>query len=112
MAFNRSAAHLHSSCYSLPCCWSEPVSQHRSEVSLRLRVEIANLVSAGKTDREILDHYMRIYGSRILIEPEGATRVWLYFIPAVVIAAGIMFVVWVIRNLLERRFASSDNHGL
>lgn len=85
-----------------PCCWAETVSVHRSEIAAQMRAEIQKFVAQGKTDREILDHYKGIHGARILIEPEGALRVWVHFIPAVAIAAGLGLVVFVIKRLMRR----------
>jgi cytochrome c-type biogenesis protein CcmH/NrfF len=81
-----------------PCCWSEAVSTHRSEIALEMRAEIAQFVAQGQSDREILDHYKKLHGARILIEPEGAARWWVYLIPTVVSVAGGILVVGVIRR--------------
>lgn len=83
-----------------PCCWSETVSVHRSEVALEMRLEVEKFVAGGKSDREILDHYKGIHGARILIEPEGQARWWVYFIPTLAAIAGLGLVVWIIRRLL------------
>jgi cytochrome c-type biogenesis protein CcmH/NrfF len=85
-----------------PCCWAEPVSVHRSEVAQKIRLEIPKMVSSGMTDREILDYYTREYGARILIEPEGALRLWVYIIPIVASVLGLGLVALVIRRLLHR----------
>jgi len=47
-------------CNSLvaPCCWREPVSIHRSPESLEVRGQAAELIAAGKSDREILDEFI------------------------------------------------------
>ncbi len=86
-----------------PCCWAEPVSVHRSEIAMQMRMEIEQAVVQGMTDREILDRYKGIYGARILTEPEGAAHVWVYFIPALAAAAGLALVVFFIRRLLARQ---------
>jgi len=86
-----------------PCCWAEPVSVHRSDIAMQMRMEIENSVAQGLTDREILDHYKGIYGARILTEPEGAARLWAYFVPVLAAAAGLVLVVFVIRRLVARQ---------
>ncbi|MBI4876481.1 MAG: cytochrome c-type biogenesis protein CcmH [Acidobacteria bacterium] len=86
-----------------PCCWSEPISAHRSEVALEMRAEVNRMVAAGKSDREILDHYKSRYGMRILIVPEGERSFWMYVIPPVAALAGLGWVVWVLRRWLRRR---------
>jgi cytochrome c-type biogenesis protein CcmH/NrfF len=86
-----------------PCCWAEPVSVHRSEIALEMRLEIERFVAEGRTDREILDHYKGLHGTRILIEPEGLARWWVYFIPSLAAALGLALVVIIIRRLLRAR---------
>ena len=84
-----------------PCCWSESVAMHRSEIAAEMRAEIARMVQEGRTDREILDFYKARYGARILMEPEGQLRLWAYTIPAVATAAGLALVVWMIRRMIR-----------
>jgi cytochrome c-type biogenesis protein CcmH/NrfF len=86
-----------------PCCWAEPVSVHRSEIAMQMRMEIEQAVVQGQTDRQILDHYKGIYGARILTEPEGAAHWWVYFIPTVAAIAGLVLVVFIIRRLLAHQ---------
>ncbi len=81
-----------------PCCYSEPVAEHRSEISLKMRDEIREMVAAGKTNREILDHYKAQYGMRILVEPEGTLSVWLNVIPVVILVGGLAAVVLILRR--------------
>jgi cytochrome c-type biogenesis protein CcmH len=97
-AQERRVRHLEESLLA-PCCWAETVAVHRSEIALQMRQEIAHFVQAGKSDREILDHYKSLHGTRILIEPEGTARLWVYFIPVAAAAAGLALVVFVIRRL-------------
>lgn len=89
-------------CSSLvaPCCWREPVSIHRSPESLEVRDQVAELIAAGKSDREILDELISRYGARVLIEPEGVRSRWLYLMPIAALALGIF---WAARFLARRR---------
>jgi cytochrome c-type biogenesis protein CcmH/NrfF len=92
-----------------PCCWAEPVSVHRSEVALEMRLEIEKFVDTGRSDREILDHFKKIHGARILIEPDGQARWWVYFIPALALVAGLALVLWLIRRLIRTGTDSSSS---
>ncbi|MCW5978023.1 MAG: cytochrome c-type biogenesis protein CcmH [Bryobacteraceae bacterium] len=82
-----------------PCCWSESVALHRSETAAAMRAEIETMVKVGKSDREILDHFIGRYGQRVLAEPEGYNRVFVYLIPAAAALAGLFVTVLVIRRL-------------
>ena len=84
-----------------PCCWSESVAMHRSEVAAEMRAEIARMVNEGRSDREILDFYKAKYGTRILMEPEGQLRLWAYTIPIVASILGLALVVWIIRRMVK-----------
>ena len=86
-----------------PCCWSEPVATHGSEVALEMRAEINRLVAEGKSDREILDYYKNRYGMRILIEPEGGRSFWMHLVPPIVILAGCGWVIFLIHRWIKRR---------
>lgn len=82
-----------------PCCYSEPVSRHRSEIALQMKVEIARWVREGKSDREILDTYKQRYGARVLVEPEGARWWWMHIIPWIAVLLGLAFTVWLLRRM-------------
>lgn len=85
-----------------PCCWREAVSVHQSRAAQSVREQIAAAVAAGEPDEAIIDTLVRRHGKRILREPEGSSRQWLYWIPLGAIAAA---VVWLARRL--RRAAVS-----
>ncbi len=89
-----------------PCCWSESVASHRSEIAAAMRAEISRMVSEGKSDREILDYYKAKYGARVLMEPEGELRLWAYTVPVIATLAGLAIVSWIIRRMLHQQPAA------
>lgn len=91
-----------------PCCWSEPVATHRSEIALSIKAEIERLVREGRTDREIIDLYKSRYGMRILVEPEGSQWWVMNVVPVVMTILGAIVVVLVIRRMLRPIPASSQ----
>ena len=90
-----------------PCCWSEPIAFHRSQVALDMKLEVRQMVEQGQTDREILDYYIAEYGPRILIEPEGTLATWMNVVPVIAVAFGLVVVVLVIRRLARPPLPSS-----
>jgi cytochrome c-type biogenesis protein CcmH len=79
-----------------PCCWSQPVSQHYSEVSEKIRKEVREMVAAGKSRDEILDHYVSEYGERILATPRPrGFNVMAYVLPwaALILGAWLLFAL-------------------
>ncbi|MGP8248060.1 MAG: cytochrome c-type biogenesis protein CcmH [Bryobacteraceae bacterium] len=79
-----------------PCCYTEPVSRHQSEVAVKMRIEIANWVAAGKTDQEILDTYVRQYGSRVLVGPRTAPGWWTPWVPWLALIFAVVFGIWLL----------------
>ncbi|MFH1853024.1 MAG: cytochrome c-type biogenesis protein CcmH [Candidatus Neomarinimicrobiota bacterium] len=49
-----------------PCCWSGTVYDHGHS---QLEREIRQMVEDGRTKKEIMDHYVKQYGERILASP-------------------------------------------
>jgi cytochrome c-type biogenesis protein CcmH len=79
-----------------PCCWSQPVSQHYSEVAEQIRNEVSAMVAAGKGRDEILDYFVSKYGERILATPRPkGFNTTVYILPwaALVVGAGLLFVL-------------------
>lgn len=74
-----------------------------------MRREITQMVLEGRSDREIRDYYVGLYGQRVLAEPEGPKRVMLYGIPVTVTVVGILFVLAFLRKALQSRFEVSSS---
>ena len=81
-----------------PCCYTEPVAIHQSEIAVKMRLEIARWVAMGKSDREILDTYVGLYGSEVLVDPRTVPRGWWPFFPWLVLILGMFLAVWLLRR--------------
>jgi cytochrome c-type biogenesis protein CcmH/NrfF len=81
-----------------PCCYTEPVAIHQSEIAVKMRLEIAKWVAAGRSDREITDTYVGLYGSKVLVDPRTAPRGWTPFLPWLVLILGVFLVVWLLKR--------------
>jgi len=83
-----------------PCCWSQPVSQHDSEIAHQIRHEVSEMVSAGKSRDEILNFYVAAYGERILVAPRATGfNLLAYILPWVALIAGVWFVVALLKKM-------------
>jgi cytochrome c-type biogenesis protein CcmH len=72
-----------------PCCMSGTVADHGSGIAIQMRREIRTMLGEGKTEREILDHYIAQHGPQILAVPEAkgfSLVAWL--LPFVLLVAG------------------------
>jgi cytochrome c-type biogenesis protein CcmH/NrfF len=64
-----------------PCCYTENVGQHQSEIAVQMRVQIAKWVEQGRTDEEILNTYAERYGAKVLVDPNTIPRGWTLVVP-------------------------------
>jgi cytochrome c-type biogenesis protein CcmH len=79
-----------------PCCWTQPVSQHPSEVSEKIRKEVKDMVAAGKSRDEILDYYVAQYGERSLASPRWKVA---YILPWLALALGGLLLIILLKKL-------------
>jgi cytochrome c-type biogenesis protein CcmH len=93
-----------------PCCWSQTVSQHYSEVSEQIRQEVRAMVAAGKSRDEILDYYVAKYGERILATPraKGFNRM-VYILPWAALVLGAWLLIVLLRKQRQPEFAAVPN---
>jgi cytochrome c-type biogenesis protein CcmH len=83
-----------------PCCWSQPVSQHDSEISQQIRNEVSAMVAAGKSRDEILDIYIARYGERILVTPRAkGFNTLVYILPWAALPLGAWALILLLRKL-------------
>ncbi len=82
-----------------PCCWSQPVSEHDSEVAQQIRTEVASMVASGKSRDEILNVFVARYGERILATPRAkGFNTLVYLLPWAALPIGL----WILFLLLKK----------
>lgn len=88
-----------------PCCGANTVREHDSGAAMQMRAEIRQMLADGKTEKEILDHFVGIYGEKILALPEArGFNLLAYLIPAGFLIFGALFLA-----LALRRWRSQPN---
>lgn len=86
-----------------PCCWSQPVAQHYSREADAMRVEIRRLLAEGKTPRQVLEHYVSVYGERILASPRArGFNLTAYLLPYLSLGAGLIVLLVIMKKLRAR----------
>src|ERR1700724_3351319 len=85
-----------------PCCWHEHLAVHNSPAADEMRAEIAALIASGRTETEIVDHYVARYGERILREPRGQGWLWLTLTPVFVLGCASA-QLWRFLSRVKRR---------
>lgn len=86
-----------------PCCWTQTLDIHESEVSTNLRVEIRRRLLSGEAADAIENDLVSRYGERLRAVPKGKslTGMGVYVSIAVVLSglgAAAMLVRWVKRG--------------
>src|SRR5579871_205126 len=64
-----------------PCCYTQSIAEHGSDVAVRMRAEVTQMVADGKSEDEIIGHYRAVYGDRVLIIPDGFAGKILFTLP-------------------------------
>ena len=77
-----------------PCCYTETVGQHQSEIAVQMRVEIAKWVEQDRTDEEILDTYAARYGAKVLVDPNTIPNGWTLVVPWAAAGLGALGAAW------------------
>jgi len=54
-----------------PCCWTQTVDVHESEVASKMRGQIHTMLVAGKSADEIEDYFAAEYGEAVRAVPKG-----------------------------------------
>jgi cytochrome c-type biogenesis protein CcmH len=89
-----------------PCCWTQSVELHSSPAADQLRLDIVGMIKQRQSDRQILDWFIKQYGERILIEPEGVKSVVLTTVPIVLLAGGLAGLGWFLLRLRKPTVAA------
>jgi cytochrome c-type biogenesis protein CcmH/NrfF len=94
-----------------PCCYDEPVSRHQSEIAVKMRMEIARWVAAGKSDEEIIGTYVQMYGDKVLLDPRTIPAPWTMWIPWLSVIAGAGFAAWLLKRWSAKRPVAATPAG-
>lgn len=94
-----------------PLCQNQNLTDSNSKISVDLRREVARLIQEGKTDDEIKQHMVSLYGDFILYKPpvQNNTLV-LWFGP--IVMAGVALLIFSIIIFNRSRLAANSENGL
>jgi cytochrome c-type biogenesis protein CcmH len=76
-----------------PVCQGGSVADSPSDTAIAIREQIDEMVADGRTDEEILDHYVARYGRWVLLRPPAAGNTLLIWLLPGLVAAGGAIVV-------------------
>lgn len=79
-----------------PCCWSGTINDHGHS---ELEQEIQSMVESGQTKDQIMNHYVRIYGERILAIPVAqGFNIMAWLAPIIIAIIGITFLALYLKS--------------
>jgi cytochrome c-type biogenesis protein CcmH/NrfF len=91
-----------------PCCFAQTVAHHHSPVAEQIKKQIRHRLAQGATAEEIINEYVRVYGERILAEPQArGFNLLAYLLPPLAIVGGLGSVF-----LFLRQWRPSGAHDL
>lgn len=80
-------------------CQNEALADSNVSLAADLRLEIHNLLQAGKSDEQIRDYMVARYSEFILFRPRMSLRnAWLWAAPGLMLIAGILIALRVMRR--------------
>jgi len=75
-------------------CQNQNIAESNADLAKDLRLEIYTMLSAGKTEDEIVGFMVKRYGDYVLYRPPFKPMTWLlWFGPAIAFVIGLTFVV-------------------
>ena len=90
-------------------CQNETLADSSVGLAADLRLEIHELILAGKSDEQIRDYLVARYGEFILFRPRMSLRnLWLWAAPAVMLLVGLGIAVRVVRQRARLPITDDD----
>ena len=80
-------------------CQNQSLADSNALIAQDLRREVLGLMRAGRSDEQIKEYLVARYTDFVLYQPRVAPSTWLlWFGPAILLAAGALFVVFIVRK--------------
>ena len=94
-------------------CQNESIADSNAGLAADLRNEVREMLRAGKSDAEILAFMTDRYGDFVLFRPPFVKRTWLLWLaPALLLLAGALIAVRIIRQRARLARADTDDSDL
>jgi len=90
-----------------PCCYTQTIRDHDSQVAEEMRDEVKVLVLSGKSEQEIVTYYKTKYGETVLVVPDGMAGRLAFGIPVAVPLLSSGILVFIIRKSVKTRALKS-----
>jgi cytochrome c-type biogenesis protein CcmH len=92
-----------------PVCDSESIADSPTDLARDLQDLIAEQVADGWTDQQVIDHFVAIYGERVLLDPPtGGRTALLWIAPLVALLIGLAVIVGRRRRTVTRELTDEE----
>ena len=88
-----------------PCCYSQTIDVHSSDIAKQMRTEVVTMVRANLTEVDIYSHYKAIYGEQILAVPDGLLGQLAFAIPLTTTTIAVGMLSFVLYSVHRRKRA-------
>lgn len=93
-----------------PCCWSQTIDKHTSSISKEMRLGVKEMLARGESKDEVIAHYVRQYGQRILaVPPATGFNLTVFVLPGLFLLGGGWVVVLVVRRWRQERLGERQH---
>jgi len=93
-------------------CQNETLADSNVGLAADLRLEIHDLIKAGKSDEQIRNYLVARYGEFILFRPRMSLRnLWLWAAPGILLLAGLVIAIRVLRQRARLPITDDDPSG-
>ena len=80
-------------------CQNQNIAESNADLAKDLRLEIYTMLSAGKSEEEIVDFMVQRYGDYVLYRPPFKPMTWLlWFAPVIIFVFGLIYVVRLVKS--------------
>jgi cytochrome c-type biogenesis protein CcmH len=80
-------------------CQNQTIADSSASLAIDLRSQVKEMITAGKTNREILDYMVERYGNFVRFKPPvNNETVFLWAAPAVMVLGGLLIAVSIVRR--------------
>lgn len=91
-------------------CQNEALADSNVSLAADLRLQVRNMLAAGKTDNEVRNYLVARYGEFILFRPRMSLRnLWLWAAPVVLLVVGGITAARILRRRAALLDAGPDN---
>ena len=93
-------------------CQNEALADSSVSLAADLRLQVHDMIAAGRSDDEVRDYLVSRYGEFILFRPRMSLRnLWLWAAPVVLLAAGALVALRILRRRAALLATDDDADG-